>query len=137
MGALLLSLVASGAVAADTFGDPLASSSRAEPPGGILVGTNRSRCYGPNSHISVTVRNLTAGTSTLASSDETVSVGASASATGTAIITITAPSALPHGRRIEAHLVEVVGTDATGSVVGANTAFVFGTKRVCKTLNGR
>jgi hypothetical protein len=137
MGVMLVILVAGGAVAASTGGDPLAATGRVEPPEGILVRVNTSHCYAPNAHIKVTVSSLTAGSSAQANSDETVSAAAKASVAGTATILLIAPSALPPGRRIQAHLVEVVGTDATGRIAGGDAAFVFGQQRVCRTLNRR
>ena len=137
MGVLLLILVAGGVVAANTSGDRLAAPGRVEPPEGILVRVNTSHCYAPNAHIKIMVSSLTAGSSAQANSGETVSVAGKASAAGTTTIVLIAPSALPAGRRVEAHLVEVVGTDATGRIAGAPAAFVFGTHRVCRTLNQR
>jgi hypothetical protein len=135
LGVSLAVLLASGAVVARTFGAAAPGAGRVAPPGGILVSTNASHCYAPDSHIRVTVRNLAPGTSAQASSEETVAVAGRASTAGVAVITISAPTALPHGHRVKADLVEVVGTDATGAVVGNTAAFVLGTKRVCASLN--
>jgi hypothetical protein len=136
VGALLAVLMV-GAIADETFGATPPEAGRVPTPGGILVSTSPSQCFTPNGHVKITVHSLAPGASAQASSEDTVSVAAKASSTGTAVITLIAPSALSHGRRVEADLVEVVGTDASGSVVGASTAFILGTKRVCAALNRR
>jgi hypothetical protein len=133
-GVFLLVLVAVGVA---TAGDSFAVPGPVEPPEGILVRVSASHCYTPKSRIKVTVSSLTAGSSARANSEETVSAAAKASAAGIATISLVAPSRLPAGRRIEAHLIEVVGTDATGRTAGTEAAFVFGTQRVCWTLNRR
>jgi hypothetical protein len=133
-GVFVLVLVAVGAA---TAGDSLAVPGPVEPPEGILVRVSASHCYAPKSRIKVTVSSLTAGSSARANSEETMSAAAKASAAGIATISLVAPPRLPAGRRIEAHLIEVVGTDATGRTAGTEAAFVFGTQRVCRTLNRR
>jgi hypothetical protein len=54
-----------------------------------------------------------------------------------ATLILSAPSGLPHGRHIGAHLIMVEGTDATGEPASGVTAFVFAKSSVCKRLNGR
>ena len=136
MGVLLVVLVA-GAIAGETFGASAPpGAGRVPPPGGILVTTNRSHCYPPNSRVKITARDLTPGTSATASGEETVERSARASSTGVATIVISAPSAVSRGR-VEAVLVGVVGSDAAGSIVGSDTAFVLGTKAACSALNRR
>jgi hypothetical protein len=136
LGVLLLAVATAGAAAATTSGaPPVGPSGRAQPPEGILVSVDSSRCYTGNARVKVTVTNLMAGSSVQASSEETVSASAKASPAGVAVIRLTAPSALPQHQHVEAHLLRVVGTDATGGEVGSDAAFVFGTKRVCDALN--
>jgi hypothetical protein len=101
------------------------------------VSIDSSHCYTPNARIRISVTSLSPGTSVLASSKETVAVNAIASSAGTATLTLLAPSGLPHGRSIEAHLITVEGTDATGRPTGETTAFLLARRSVCKLLSER
>jgi hypothetical protein len=137
MGALLVGTMIGAIIAAAPAAGETAAP-RETSPGGILVsGGAPSRCYPPNSRIQIVVRNLAPHSSVQASSGQTVSVHRWASAAGTASLTLLAPSAVPRGRRIEAHLVEVDGTDALARPASATTAFIFARKQACAALNRR
>jgi hypothetical protein len=135
--ALLLALLAAIGVAASSARAVAPLPEQTAPPGGILVSVNSSHCYVPNARVRVSVTSLSPGTSVLASSKETVAVNAIASTTGTATLTLLAPSGLPRGRSIEAHLITVGGTDATGEPTGETVAFLLAKRSVCKLLSQR
>jgi hypothetical protein len=138
MGALLARMTIGTVVAIAPAAGETAAAPRETSPGGILVSVVApSRCYPPDSRIQIVVRNLAPHSSVQASSDETVSVHKHASATGATTLTLLAPSALQRGRRVEAHLVEVDGTDALERPVSATTAFVFARNQACANLNRR
>jgi hypothetical protein len=80
------------------------------------------------------VTNLAPGSSVQASSEGTVSVLGRASTAGTATLRLLAPS-LRHRRNIEADLITVNGTDATGSRATEVAAFVLAKPRVCRLLS--
>lgn len=111
------------------------------PPGGIQIYINQSHCYTPRALVPIRVENLTPGSLVQASSSEGVieeTLGAAkAASNGVAKLIASAPSALPSGRRIEAHLIKIEGTDATGRLSSGVTAFVLATRNVCKGLNER
>jgi hypothetical protein len=85
----------------------------------------------------ITVTNLTPGSSAQVSSEETVSAIGKASSAGTATITLLAPAGLPRGRSIEAHLITVEGTDATGRPASETAAFLLAKRSVCQLLRRR
>lgn len=114
--------------------DAMIAPAPTPPPGGILVSVNPSHCYTPNAAIRIVVTNVRPGSWVQASSEETVSAGAKASAAGTAAPILSAPSGLAHGRSIEAHLLEVNATDATGQTASGKAAFVLATRHVCRQL---
>jgi hypothetical protein len=116
-----------------------ASSAQAQPsvvapPSGILVRVSPGHCYTPDAPVPIMVRNLAPGSSVQASSEGTVSVLARASTAGTATLRLTAPTGLPHRRNIEAELITVDGTDATGLRATEVAAYVLAKPRVCRML---
>ncbi len=135
---VMLSVVAVVAVVA-SFALAAAPSSpgRTEPPAGILVSVDPSHCYTPNARVPITVTSLTPGSSAQASSEEAVSVTGKASSSGRATLTLLAPAGLPRGRSIEAHLITVEATDATGRPASQTTAFLLAKRSVCELLRRR
>ncbi len=134
---LLALLTVIGVAAGSALAGATPSPALEAPAGGILVSVNPSHCYAPNARVRMSVRNLSPGTSVLVGSKETVAVNATASSAGTATLTLLAPSGLPRGRSIEAHLITVEGTDATGRPTGETAAFVLAKRSVCKLLSER
>jgi hypothetical protein len=117
-----------------------ASSAQAQPsivapPSGILVRVDAGHCYTPDAQVRIFVTNLAPGSTVQASSDGTVSVLARASTAGAATLRLTAPTSLPHRRNIEAHLITLDGTDATGLRATEVAAFVLAKPRVCRRLS--
>lgn len=137
LGAVLAVVVASSSAVGGPVADgqPAPPSAHETPPGGILVSANPSRCYAPDTTIRVAAQNLMPGSSVQASSVGAVSVVARASSAGTAVIALVAPSGLPRGRSIEAHLITVDGTDALGNRATSDAAVVLGSARTCRRIN--
>jgi|GEM_PF-3616521 len=105
------------------------------PPSGILVRIDPGRCYTPDAKVPIVISNLAPGSTVQASSEDTVSVIARASATGIVTLRLSAPTSLPHRRNLEAHLITIDGTDATGARATEIAAFVLAKPRVCRRLS--
>jgi hypothetical protein len=139
MVAVLVALAA-GATWLATGSIASAPAPRTAAPAGILVYVNQSRCYPPGATVPVQVENLTPGSLVQAISSEGVIEevlgSAKAAPAGVTKLPVKAPD-LPSGKRIEAHLLKIEGTDATGRLTSSVTAFVLATRSLCKTLNER
>ena len=107
------------------------------PPSGILVSVDPGHCYTPDAQIPLRVASLMPRSAVQASSEDTVSVLARASADGTATLRLSAPASLPRHRIIEAHLVTVDGTDSAGARATEVATFVLAKPRVCRLLSAK